>query len=253
MSSTLRCSTPCPAGQVGCVGQEAKHRFHAGPGQSSGEWRCGLVRPRSTPLACGRLGVRSPSRYGSRGDAARAGLGRERGLRQPGQVGADQVAAALDSTSPALTVHTSGRKRPVASAKPATEPEGSAAGTEVTANAVPRCRSTRRPRRVPGRGRVPRPCCRRCPPPPPHPSRSPPTSAGCATLGSSAGWPKRGRRRIGQPGPGRGREVAGAGGVAPVGDRVDPAAPPAAVTCLLVPVDRSRSLGPPRSRQVSQS
>src|ERR1019366_4215122 len=46
-------------------------------------------------------------------------------------------AAVADSTSPALTVHTRGRKRPVASAKPATAPDGSAAGTGLTAKAGP--------------------------------------------------------------------------------------------------------------------
>ena len=45
--------------------------------------------------------------------------------------------AVADSTRPALIVHTSGRNRPVASANPATAPDGSSAGTSLTANAVP--------------------------------------------------------------------------------------------------------------------
>src|SRR6266702_4513554 len=47
------------------------------------------------------------------------------------------MVAVADSTTAALTVHTSGRNRPVASANPATAPDGSAAGTWLTANAVP--------------------------------------------------------------------------------------------------------------------
>src|SRR5262249_60365168 len=47
------------------------------------------------------------------------------------------MAATESSTSPALIVQTSGRNRPVASAKPAIAPLGSADGTVVTAYAVP--------------------------------------------------------------------------------------------------------------------
>jgi hypothetical protein len=47
------------------------------------------------------------------------------------------MVAAADSTRAALSVHTSGRKRPVASAKPATRPLGSSLGAEWTAKTVP--------------------------------------------------------------------------------------------------------------------
>src|SRR5215472_3781584 len=46
----------------------------------------------------------------------------------------DAVAA---RTNPAFIVQTSGRKWPVASANPATAPDGSAAGTSLKANTVP--------------------------------------------------------------------------------------------------------------------
>ena len=46
-------------------------------------------------------------------------------------------AAVADSTSPALSVQTSGRNRPVASANPATAPEQPAAGISLTAKTVP--------------------------------------------------------------------------------------------------------------------
>jgi hypothetical protein len=47
------------------------------------------------------------------------------------------MAAAASSTRAALRVATSGRKRPVASANPATVPEASAAGVAATLNTVP--------------------------------------------------------------------------------------------------------------------
>src|SRR5450755_251636 len=98
--------------------------------------RAAPVMPFSTPVASGRFGDRSPSKYGSRvrppapGGAASASL--------------DSPAASVPSsravrvrTRAALTVATSGRNRPVASANPATAPVMSAAGTLVTAYAVP--------------------------------------------------------------------------------------------------------------------
>jgi hypothetical protein len=45
--------------------------------------------------------------------------------------------AVASSTRAAFSVHTNGRYRPVASAKPATRPAGSALGLSATAKAVP--------------------------------------------------------------------------------------------------------------------
>ncbi len=99
--------------------------------------------------------------------------------------------ATADSTSPALTVQTSGRKRPVASANPAMAPDGSAAGTVVTANAVPEvpidtatspgCRPSPSAAPmlspVPGASTAPVPV-------------SPTASQGPATRGSRGSWPR---------------------------------------------------------------
>src|SRR2546430_4941772 len=115
--------------------------------------------------------------------------------------------AAADSTSPALTVHTSGRKRPVASAKPATEPEGSAAGTDVTANAGPQVpidtatSPGARPRPSAAPLLSPVPAATAAPQP-----VSPTTSAGRATLGSSAGGPSAAAAPSRSPGPAPGEE-----------------------------------------------
>ena len=90
----------------------------------------------------------------------------------------------------AFTVATSGRKRPVASAKPATRPDSSAAGSAATAYAVPEVpietTTSPRPR--------PRPSAAPMLSPVPADSAAPPgvratISAGAASRGSPTGWP----------------------------------------------------------------
>ena len=94
------------------------------------------------------------------------------------------------STRAALTVATSGRKRPVASANPATAPVVSAAGTLVTAYAVPDVpiETTTSP------SPTPRPSAAPMLSPVPGDSAAPPEvcptiSAGAASRGVSTGRP----------------------------------------------------------------
>src|SRR5262249_54802540 len=137
----------------------------------------------------GRSGVRSPSRYGSSvippapGPAARASA------ESPSRSVPSNDAVA-DSTRPALIVHTSGRNRPVASANPATAPDGSLAGTSRTATAAPEAPPA--PATSPGLG--PSPSAAPMLPPVPADTAapqavSPTASPGRATRGSRSGCP----------------------------------------------------------------
>ena len=91
----------------------------------------------------------------------------------------------------AFTVATSGRKRPVASANPATRPDLSAAGSAATAYAVPEVpiETTTSP------SPTPRPSAAPMLSPVPADSAAPPgvrptISAGAASRGSPTGWPR---------------------------------------------------------------
>jgi hypothetical protein len=162
--------------------------------------------------------------------------------------------ATADSTSPALTVQTSGRKRPVASAKPATAPEASAAGTAVTANAVPEVPIDTAT--SPGRRPSPSAAPMLSPVPAattaPH-AVSPTASAGRATLGSSAAWPSAADTTSGSHCPAASEKYpvpeASPRSVTMSGGCPGPARGPLS-GC---PAARSRSPRAPRSRQVSQS
>ena len=122
--------------------------------------------PAIVPDASGRFGVRSPSKYGTSDDAAGAGRRVERERVEAGR-GRRRASRAIASvTFVAFSVHTSGRKRPVASAKPATAP-GRVGGRRV-AHRVHGARRAERDRdvaRSQRRRRARRPCCRRCPAP----------------------------------------------------------------------------------------
>src|SRR5690606_31532206 len=91
------------------------------------------VRPCTAPVASGRFGVRSPSRYGTSDNPSAPG-GADRANRDSSSWSTPSRVAAASSTRAALSVHTSGRNRPVVSAKPATMPDGSAAGDSATEN-----------------------------------------------------------------------------------------------------------------------
>ena len=84
--------------------------------------------PVSVPVASGRFGVRSPSRWGTSTSAAGARRRLEGELRRSRSVSTPSSRAIASVTLVALSVQTRGRKRPVASAKPATVPVGSAVG-----------------------------------------------------------------------------------------------------------------------------
>ncbi len=94
------------------------------------------VRPLSVPVASGRSGVRSPSRYGSRlrppapgpaWSASRSRVSRSTPI----------IAAVALSTRAALSVQESGRWPPVASAKPAMAPVSSRIGSRFGVKTVP--------------------------------------------------------------------------------------------------------------------
>ena len=84
--------------------------------------------PSTSPLAAGRFGVRSPSRNGST-TTSPAGATSSRSSRSS--------AANRSTASVQLSVAASGRKPPAASAKPATVPVASRAGSLDVTYAVP--------------------------------------------------------------------------------------------------------------------
>ena len=115
----------------------------------------------------------------------------------------------------------------MASAKPATAPDGSARARPRPRTPCPRCRSRppRRPGRGPGRAR--RPCCPRFRRTAPRRRRSRPTiSAGAGQPGQPGSRPSAASASSGSQLPVGGREVAGARGVAAVGGRARAAASP---------------------------
>jgi len=123
------------AQRVEPVGQAAEHALDRGTRQvcrgrvrePQAVQRAGGVRP---------VRVRSPSRYGtSTSPPAPAGAARARALRPAWST--PSIRAAASRTREALSVHASGRKAPVASAKPVTRPLGSAVGVAEIAETTP--------------------------------------------------------------------------------------------------------------------
>ena len=117
-------------------------------------------------------------------------------------------------------VATSGRNRPVASAKPATAPDTSPTGCSATAQATPDVpiESTTSPTTAPS------PSAAAALSPVPGPSGWPAgvraaTSAGPTTRGSTTSWPRPSSSRSRRYSPRRRRPVAGAARVAAVGDQ----------------------------------
>ena len=92
--------------------------------------------PCRDPRASGKFGVRSPSKYGSRVRPPEPG-GALRASRANASMSTPSNSAVLVNTRAAFRVHTRGRKRPLASANPATSPDGSDDGESDPANAVP--------------------------------------------------------------------------------------------------------------------
>ena len=88
------------------------------------------------PVACGRFGVRSPARYGIRSSPSAPG-GTAAARPSASSRSRPTMAETESTTRVQLSMQTSGRKRPVASAKPSTSPVSSMMGSTLTANAVP--------------------------------------------------------------------------------------------------------------------
>ena len=87
-------------------------------------------------MASGRLGVRSPSKYGRRVKPCAPGV--EESARAPtSSCVLPRIVVAASKMRAALSVQTSGKKRPDASAKPATAPLESCVDVVDTAKAVP--------------------------------------------------------------------------------------------------------------------
>ena len=118
-------------------------------------------------------------------------------------------------------VVTIGRKPPLASANPVTTPVPSATGGRAHrrghAGGADRDEHVAG-LRAPCRGR--HPCCRRCRRPRRRrPASAPATAPGATSRGSATAWPRACSARSGRQAPVAGGEVAGAGGVAAVGER----------------------------------
>ena len=148
------------------------------------------VRPTSDPVAPGRLGVLSPLRYGSSVSPPAPEAADKASLSRSAR-STPSIPAVAVSTRAALSVQTSGRKRPVASAKPATRPLTSAVGLFATAKAVPLVprETTTSP------GRAPRPSAAAMLSPVPGPrivpvGVSPTIFCGEATSGTAISRPK---------------------------------------------------------------
>src|SRR5690625_37340 len=95
-----------------------------------------LVSPCIVPVASGRLGVRSPSRYGRKVTPPAPGSA-DRARSASSSWSTPSVRAARSRIRAALSVQARGRNRPVASAKPLTIPVPSATGSSTTADATP--------------------------------------------------------------------------------------------------------------------
>src|SRR5674476_629491 len=86
-----------------------------------------IVRPCTLAVASGRFGVRSPSKYGTSTTPAEPGSASRASRARPSW-STPRSPAMEPRTRAALSVATSGRKSPLASANPATAPVGSIAG-----------------------------------------------------------------------------------------------------------------------------
>ena len=159
MSPSAR--TPARGERVETVEQPAHDAFDRGAGEVLRASSTCAAR-RSCPTRRAGSGVRSPSKYGTTTTPPAPGGAASASASSPAWSTPSQRAIA-SVTFVAFSVHTSGRKRPVASAKPATAPVGSAVGD--VAHRVDGARRAERDRdvaRLQRRARARRPCCRRC-------------------------------------------------------------------------------------------
>ena len=117
---------------IGPVEQAAHHALDRGPGELlAGRRRSGGRS--STPVASGRFGRALAVEVRHEHQTARTGRARRARGRRARRASTPSSRATASVTLVALSVQTSGRKRPVASAKPATAPVGSAVGASLTA------------------------------------------------------------------------------------------------------------------------
>ncbi len=241
-SSTRSMRTPCWR-----RASSPSARPHSRPSTAARAKHAGVAlarrRPCTAPVASGRLGVRSPSRYGTRTRPSAPG-GAESARRESSSGPTPRTAAMASSTRAAFSVQTSGRNRPVASANPATMPDGSATGDSHTAKTVPEVpmETTTSP------GPAPTPSAAAVLSPVPGPSSAPDSvcpagSDAPRTRGTPRHVPEGSLEQVEAVLAGEGRPVAGAARVPAIGgERVDGGRA----------ADASAGRAAPR-RQVSQS
>ena len=152
-------------------------------------------RPASVPVAVGRSGVRSPSKYGRRVRPRRPGRGGQGELVEARRGSPRAARPPPPVTRVAFSVQARGRKPPVASANPATVPVGSATGP-VAAGVDGARRADRDARLARGRGRCPSAAAMLSPVP--GPTRPDPADV-------EAGRARRAQRSGGLGGPEHGR------------------------------------------------
>ena len=201
------------------VEQPAHHTFVRGAASCAGS--VSERSPCSVPVASGRFGVRSPSKYGQQHDAAGAGRGTRAPAARARRASRPSRRAIVSVTLVAFSVHTRGRNRPVASANPATAPDGVA--RRRAGDREDRARRAERDRDVAfaaARARARRPCCRRS-----RRRRSPvadvpATPPGAARSARPRDRASSEREHVADVAPGRRRPVARARRVAAVGDQL---------------------------------
>src|SRR5258705_10331242 len=186
----MRCtSTPCAEILSTQYAIEASSPSTAARATLAGT-RFRVVTPCNAPAASGRLGERSPSKYGTRVRPSAPG-GDDNASRSISSKSTPSIVATAASTGAPLSVHTSGSWRPVASAKPATIPSGSCGAASPTALTTPDVPSetTQSP------GPAPRPSAAAALSPAPGPSTAPAEvcpagSLGPSTVGSAGRRPR---------------------------------------------------------------
>ena len=180
------------------------------------------VRPCSEAVACGRSGVRSPSKYGHQDRAAGARRGGQGEVGEAGVVDAEQPRGGVEH--PRRVERGDQRQEAAGGVGEAGDDAGGVGRRDVgdARRRRPRCRSRRRRRRARAPGRARRPRCRRCPAraAAPPASRAGAARSARATRGSAGVVAEGELEQVAAVVAGGRRPVAGAAGVAAVGDQV---------------------------------
>ena len=205
------------------VGEPAQQPLDRGPGQVRRRRAWPGVSPCSAPVASGRFGVRSPSRYGTSTSPSAPG---RRGQRQPGQLGVVDAEHARGRVQHPGRVERADQRQVLAGGRgEAGDDAGRRRRSAWCSPPRPRPRCPSETTTSPGAGARARARRRRCRPAP-GPSRTPSgvrpaASAGPSTRGSRTSSRPKARSSRSQPVlAGDAGEVAGAAGVAAVGDQV---------------------------------